>query len=214
MPKIYTKTGDKGTSSLYDGNRIAKHELLFEVLGDIDELSSHIGLLYAHNHCKVRDMYENTCYDDILKKYNTSLSISNFLKNIQKTLQNIATEIATVDRTNRKILELTEDSVKPLEIEIDKMNESLPKLTGFVLQGVTQTDAQAHVCRSVCRRVERHLWKLDDSKEVIDGKNKNVYLEDVNVNKSILVYINRLSDYFFQLARYLCVVVEEKDEIM
>lgn len=189
---IYTKTGDKGTSSLYDGNRIGKDELLFEVLGDIDELSSHIGLLYA--------------------TFCSSTLNLNELKNIQKTLQNICTEIATVDRSSRSVRELDEKNITTLEIFIDDMEKELPKLTKFILQGITVPDAQAHVCRSICRRVERHLWKLENSDHIIQGK-RDINLENQHVNKNVLIYINRLSDYFFVLARYLCIIIHKMEEI-
>ena len=181
--KVYTKTGDKGTSSLYDGNRLPKDSLFFEVLGNIDELSSNVGML-----CALIEDNENSLLE---------------LRRIQRVLQNIGSEIATVDRTNRTIVIISEQETAFLEESIDNMERTNPRLTKFILPGVKQSDSQAHICRSISRRVERSLWNLQQQKNII---RENVNMEEFNVNDNILKFMNRLSDYFFVLARYLCAI--------
>lgn len=183
--KVYTKTGDKGTSSLYDGNRLEKDSIFFCVLGNIDELSSHVGMLCAL-----------TNISEVLEQ----------LRRIQRVLQNIGSEIATVDRTNRTVISIEQEEVIFLEECIDKMEQINSPLTSFILPGVNQDDAQSHICRSVTRRVERSLWELQKSKKMITGRKAIINMEEYVMNDNILKFVNRLSDYFFVLARYLCVM--------
>lgn len=179
--KVYTKTGDRGTSSLYDGNRLPKDSLFFEVLGNIDELSSNVGML-----CALIEDGEHSLFE---------------LRRIQRVLQNVGSEIATVDRTYRTVVIISEDEASFLEESIDNMEKTNSKLTKFILPGIKQSDAQAHICRSVSRRVERSLWRLHQNSTNIGG---NINMEGFSVNDNILKFMNRLSDYFFVLARYLC----------
>ena len=181
MPKLYTKTGDEGKTSLYDGNRIGKGELFFSVLGDLDELSSHIGML-----CSMMD--------------SNDLSVG-ILRNIQVNLLTIGSNIAVVDR-DRKISKITIEDVKNIEKNIDICDGKNEKLTEFLLPGYSKEDSQCHICRSVCRRVERGLWKLHRAVGVVDGK-RPINMLDVNVDSNILVYMNRLSDFFFAFSRNL-----------
>jgi cob(I)alamin adenosyltransferase len=157
MPKLYTKKGDTGTTCLYDTGRISKSNLVFDVLGDIDELSAHIGVLTT-----VRSITE--------------------LRSIQLKLLDISSNIAT---KNRKTTGVENWEIKKLEEDIDRYEATNKELKEFILPGVYFADANVHVCRAVCRRVERGLCKLE------------------NVDNKILAYINRLSDYFFALARHL-----------
>lgn len=181
--KIYTKTGDKGKTSLYDGKRITKDSVIFEVIGEIDELTSRIGMLYS----LVKDQK----------------NISLYLKKIQQILQDINSNIATIDKT-KKIPQIKEELIFEIENNIDEMEEKLPKLTKFILPGINQTDAQAHLCRTQARKVERFLWKLENctSRELLKNE-KILDLTFVKVDIIILKFINRISDYFFVLARLL-----------
>jgi len=181
MPKIYTKTGDKGSSALYDGQRCSKSDLIFDLLGEIDELSSRIGYL-----CSL--LYGSL---DELDKYN-------ICRDIQQNLQNINSTIATVDRSKLKLPSadyMNDTHITKIEQHIDNMQKELPTLTKFILAGTGPRDAQAHLCRTQTRKVERYLCKT---------KSKPVYGEMVVLDEQIYVYVNRLSDFFFVLARWLC----------
>lgn len=190
--KIYTKTGDKGKTSLYDGSRHSKFDEVFDVLGDIDELSSHIGLLYTQFNASVND--EPPSHPDN-KNINTD-----FLRIIQCRLQTINSLIATPEsKKASKLTQITEEDVKYLENQIDLYSNSTPPLKVFILPGVTVCDSQAHVCRSVCRRAERRFIRLHPEEETF-----------------VLVkqYLNRLSDLFFAYARFVCYHNSETDVCM
>ena len=107
--KIYTKTGDAGNTSLYDGSRAPKFSVVFQVLGEIDELNSRIGLLCTH------------------------MPDTDMLRKIQRTLQDFNSHIATIDKTNKKLPDLPESLVLELENMIDEMEKVCPKLTKFLL---------------------------------------------------------------------------------
>lgn len=181
--KLYTKTGDSGITSLYDGNRIPKFSIFFKVLGDIDELSSNIGLLCAY-------LKE--------KKYPDK-----YLRKIQHKLLDIGSNIAVVKESRKKsVPKIQEEDVKLLEEWIDMCDEKNDKLTEFLLPGVNKTDSQCHICRSITRRVERGLWEIQYSDKIINGKSV-INMENVDIDKNIIVYINRLSDFFFAFSRNL-----------
>lgn len=170
--KIYTKTGDQGQTSLYDGSRVCKNEQIFDVLGYIDELSAHIGMLMYYLRVKANVS---------LREY----AWLPFLTQTQQKLLNIGSIIATPNpREGQKLPEITIHDVENIENAIDKMDEELKPLTVFIVQsGVNQSEAQAHICRTVTRRVEREILKYG------------------NVDENICKFFNRLSDYFFTLAR-------------
>ena len=173
--KIYTKTGDKGKTSLYDGKRLNKFSLMFEVLGELDELTCRIGMLHA--------LVKN---DEILK----------YLRKIQQIIQDINSNIATIDKT-KKLPYIGGELIVEIETKIDGMEGKLPKLTRFILPGIGRIDSQVHLCRTQTRKVERLLWKLNNCE--LNGKILNLTL--VKVDENILKFINRLSDYFFVLSR-------------
>ncbi|EZH71778.1 cob(I)alamin adenosyltransferase [Aquimarina sp. EL_43] len=173
--KIYTKTGDKGTTALFGGTRVPKHHIRIDSYGTVDELNSHIGL--------IRDQK----IDELSKK---------ILINIQDKLFTVGAVLATdpekaILKSGQKRLNIptisTED-IELLEKEIDRMNESLPPMTHFVLPGGHQTVSFCHIARCVCRRAERlatALYEINPFEE------------------TTLHYLNRLSDYLFVLARKL-----------
>ncbi len=173
--KIYTKTGDKGTTALFGGTRVPKHHIRIESYGTVDELNSHIGL--------VRDQKINPHYKEILI-------------NIQDKLFTVGAILATNPKKatlkNGKqrltIPKISSNDIKILEKEIDSMNESLPPMTHFLLPGGHQTVSFCHIARTVCRRAERLASALND-------------LEPFQ--PETLTYLNRLSDYLFVLARKL-----------
>lgn len=168
--KIYTKTGDKGETSFYDGSRAMKSNINFEVIGEIDELSSRVGMLCA-----------------LIDKHHFTFNLRKF----QATLQDINSHIATINKTKYKLPELEPIIVTELENAIDEMEKVNPKLTKFILPGVTQTDAFAHMCRTQTRKVERMIIGLQIEQPDI-------------VPEIVLQYINRLSDFFFVFARWIC----------
>ncbi|MCB4799679.1 cob(I)yrinic acid a,c-diamide adenosyltransferase [Neotamlana laminarinivorans] len=173
--KIYTKTGDAGTTALFGGSRVPKHHIRIESYGTIDELNSHLGL--------IRDQNINDNYKKIL------INIQNKLFTIGAILAT-APDKATLkngkDRLN--IEKITASDIGLLEQEMDTMNEALPPMTHFVLPGGHQTVSFCHIARCVCRRAERLAVSLND-------------LEPFEPNA--LIYLNRLSDYLFVLARKL-----------
>ncbi len=173
--KIYTKTGDKGTTALFGGTRVSKNHIRIESYGTVDELNSHIGL--------VRDQNINQHYKDILIIIQDKLFT---VGAILATDPNKAILKSGKERLN--IPKISKEDIELLEIEIDKMNESLPPMTNFVLPGGHQTVSFCHIARGVCRRAERLAVALND-------------LEPFQ--PETLTYLNRLSDYLFVLARKL-----------
>ena len=165
--KIYTKTGDKGTTSLIGGTRVPKYHERIEAYGTVDELNAWIGL--------VRDQE----IDNHSKK---------ILLEIQDRLFTMESQLATdTDKATANLPLLQEEDVLLLEKEIDKMNSQLPELTHFILPGGHTTVSYCHLARTVCRRAERLVIKLD-------AKN--------TIEPLVIVYLNRLSDYLFVLSRY------------
>jgi cob(I)alamin adenosyltransferase len=173
---LYTKTGDKGLTNLYDMRRVGKDDLIFDALGDIDELSANIGML-----CGMLSFQND--------------NVVSILRNIQALLLDIGSDLATT--MNRKnVILIPESEISSLEKLIDKFTEAVPKLKEFILVGVTPIDAQSHICRTICRRAERHMWK---ARFQYEKENSCVFYGDDNS----FIYMNRLSDFFFALGRAL-----------
>lgn len=147
--KLYTKNGDKGKSSLYDGTILSKADLSFDILGDSDELSSHIGMLASLTDDKIP-----------------------YLRKIQDRLLDIGSVIA--NGWNKSSPAISEEDVKEIEGLIDSYEEKNSPLTVFILPGVNPSDAQAHICRSVSRRFERGLAsdKGTDDKYILQYVNR------------------------------------------
>ena len=135
--KIYTKTGDNGTTSLVDGSRVYKDDMLLEAYGTIDELNAHIGMVIAQKP------------EDFLTKVQNMLFVAGSL---------LATPTQEWD-TYFKDVRLAEFTSE-IEHEIDRMQAELPKMTGFILPQGNQLIATLHVCRTVCRRAERNIVRL------------------------------------------------------
>lgn len=167
--KIYTKTGDKGYTSLIGGTRVPKHHIRIESYGTVDELNSYIGL--------IRDQ-------DITPDQ------KNILKEIQDRLFTIgATLAADPEKSKMKIPDIHLSDAELLEHKIDEMNEKLPELRHFILPGGHDAVSFCHIARCVCRRAERICVDLSQE-SLVDNK--------------IIIYLNRLSDYLFVLARMIC----------
>ncbi|XP_005940241.1 corrinoid adenosyltransferase isoform X2 [Haplochromis burtoni] len=172
VPKIYTKTGDKGFSSTFTGERRPKEDHIFEALGNTDELSSAIGL--AREFC--------------LDKRHT---FTHQLDKIQCVLQDVGSNIATPRSSAReshiKRTKFIAQPIVDLETWIDEFTEELPPLTSFILPSGGKSSAALHLARTVCRRAERSVAPIVRSGEA-----------DPDVAK----FLNRLSDYLFTVARY------------
>lgn len=162
--KIYTKSGDTGTTSLIGGKRIGKDNPLVETYGEIDELCSLVGLLHS------------LCGEPMLQR-------------VQRDLFQLGSHIASSFSRPFAI------GTGQLEDAIDTMQAELPRIDRFVLPGGTVAASVAHLCRTTARRVER----------------RTVALKDGGISPDALAYLNRLSDYFFVLARYLN-FIEKKEE--
>jgi len=148
--KIYTKTGDKGTTSLFTGTRVPKHHARIESYGTIDELNSHLGLL--------RDQE----IDEHSKK---TLTL------IQEKLFTVGSILATEPKKDKrlKIPRISSEDIEFLEQEMDQMNEELPEMTHFILPGGHTSVSYCHIARTVCRRGERMISYLHENEPVPDN---------------------------------------------
>ena len=167
ITKVYTRGGDMGKTSLVGGQRVSKASERLEAYGTVDELSSHLGLLAS------------LLADGVDKA---------LIIRIQNCLFNVCTNLAT-DQEQTALspsAHLPEGEIELVEQKIDEIMKLLPEKQGFVLPGGTQEAAQAHVCRTVCRRAERRIVALS---------------EIAKISPEVLQYVNRLSDYLFVLAK-------------
>jgi cob(I)alamin adenosyltransferase len=173
--KIYTKTGDNGTTALFGGTRVKKHNLRIESYGTVDELNSYIGLIKDQE-------ISNYNKESLLKIQNDLFTLGAMLATPpeKETLKN--------GKERLNIPKVDDEAILFLENEIDKMDLELPLMTNFILPGGHQAVSFCHVARCVCRRAERLSVELNDQEAI---------------NDAILKYLNRLSDYLFVLARML-----------
>ena len=173
--KIYTKTGDGGTTALFGGNRVPKNHIRIESYGTVDDLNSYIGL--------IRDQEIATHYKDLL------IEIQDRLFTVGALLATPPEkEVLKNGELRLKNLGLLESDIELLENEIDSMEQSLPPMTHFVLPGGHTTVSYCHIARCICRRAERLTVHLSQT-EPVQGMT--------------IKYLNRLSDYLFVLARKL-----------
>jgi cob(I)alamin adenosyltransferase len=164
--KIYTKTGDKGFTSLIGGTRVAKHHIRIESYGTVDELNSYIGLIG----------------DQDIAAHDKEI-----LKQIQDRLFTIGSSLASDPEKSKMIIpDLHLADIELLEKEMDAMNEHLPVLKHFILPGGSNAISFCHIARCICRRAERVSVQLAGESTVDD---------------KVIIYLNRLSDYLFTLAR-------------
>jgi cob(I)alamin adenosyltransferase len=172
LNKIYTKSGDKGTTALATGERVAKHALRIESYGTVDETNSVIGIVRLHT--------------------GKMPKLDAMLARIQNELFDLGADLATPEKDEKldwEPLRILEAQVTRLEAEIDEMNAALEPLRSFVLPGGTPSAAYLHLARTVCRRAERQVTAL------MEGPHERV-------NEAALRYLNRLSDFLFVAARY------------
>ena len=181
--KIYTKTGDKGETSLYGGTRVSKASARVDSYGNVDELNSFIGVAKS----QIKD-------EKVLEQ----------LKKIQFDLFTLGSETATpadklmlANGKSRLPILISEKEIEELEVWMDEMEEILEPLQYFILPGGGNAATSLHVSRTVCRRAERSLIFLAESEEV---------------RPELIKYLNRLSDYLFVLARYVSKLQNETEE--
>lgn len=174
--KIYTKRGDRGKTSLLSGERVFKSHKRIEAYGDVDELNSLLGAIAAVVPPESLDVIEE-------------------IHKIQSDLVHMSAWLATSPGSPSVayLKEISTHSARALEEAIDRMEKELPPLKHFILPGGHISSALAHVARTVCRRAERHATFLDEqTSDSITSRQLD----------EILVFLNRLSDYLFLLARY------------
>lgn len=176
---IYTKTGDKGETSLASGARVAKTDPRIEAYGTVDELNSWIGMLRASlMDCKALRTAETA---EPIKRIQEQLSL------VQNKLFNLGAALS--DAPGNWI---SERDVCMLESWIDAIQTVVPKQKAFILPMGSEPVCRVHVCRTICRRAERMMITA-------------------NANMTLLQYINRLSDFLFVLARYICHLAKEEE---
>lgn len=178
--KIYTKTGDKGTTSDLLGHRISKGDIKIELQGSIDEVNTGIGYLRA--------------LLKAVKLRESSFDADTALKNIQHALFKIGSDVSS-DFTSKYI---KDSDISALEQSIDIMTDSIAPLQGFIYYSGSEAAAYSHVLRSITRRAERVFVRYMEGKE---------YNQDYQ-------YINRLSDFFFALSRYINFLSDTPEEYM
>ncbi len=144
--KIYTKTGDKGLTSLFGGARVSKDTDRIEAYGSVDELNSQLG---------------------IVRSLKPPPEIDRTLQRVQNDLFTLGADLATPEtKTKKKVLRISSSHVEQLERDIDILESSLPPLEHFILPGGTRTSAELHVARTICRRAERSIVRLSRKSEI------------------------------------------------
>jgi cob(I)alamin adenosyltransferase len=177
--KIYTGGGDKGKTSLVGGFRVSKTHPRIEAYGTVDELNSFIGLLLA-------EIADDESREILLFVQSKLFTAGSYLA------------VDPSSATSCKIeSEMSADSIKKIEEAIDRIDGCLPKLKSFVLPGGCRSASIAHVCRTVCRRAERNIYRLTETGAAVE--------------ESVLVFMNRLSDLLFVIARRECLLKNGKE---
>lgn len=172
--KVYTKTGDKGTTSLVGGQRVPKNHPRVEAYGDTDELISFLGIVLS----------------DLSTPHEKQMMLQ-----IQRNLMLISSHFAS-DGSYKNLPEIKEADIALLESEIDNMIAQLPEQKAFILPGAPRVASECHVARTICRRAERHALAIGTGGEANTNVSASVELG--------LRYLNRLSDYLFVLGRFQC----------
>lgn len=179
MP-IYTRTGDKGKTTLANRKKMSKADLRIEALGTIDELNSMIGVVLSVTSNKRQEIRS-----ELIEIQNDLLKIGSNLANPQVSSQKLA-----VSSLSKR--------VKEFEGFIDEMTQQMPKLSNFILPGGGKTGAMLHLARAVCRRTERRIVEFNSKKKIDDN---------------IIIYLNRLSDLLFTMARFANFQEKKKEVI-
>jgi cob(I)alamin adenosyltransferase len=175
MSKIYTRTGDKGETSLFTGQRVPKNDPFIEALGSVDECNCAIGMSIAH-------LPEQAAFTPLREQL---IIIQHALFDLGAAIATPRTRAAT-DKINKTRFD--DEEIELLEKWIDAMDAELPKLRNFILPGGHPSGAMLHLARSICRRAERQVVPLNHHADVSD---------------KVICYLNRLSDYLFIASRLI-----------
>ena len=175
--KIYTRTGDKGETSLFGGGRVPKNHARVEAYGTIDELNAALGVARSVGPSEPTDYW---------------------LQEVQQHLFHLGSDLATpLDAKSDWVIRVEQSQINWLEDSIDQMTAQLQPLRNFILPGGAPVAAQLHVARTICRRAERLIVALQDTAEI---------------NMFVIIYVNRLSDWLFTLARYENAQADESEQ--
>ena len=180
---VYTRGGDKGETSLVSGSRISKGDDRIELYGDVDELNSFIGFTISS-----------------LKRDLEDVELCSYLENIQSRLFDLGSNLACEKKlaSRYELPQISDDEVIRMESYIDLLNSKLVPLKHFILPGGEETSCRFHLCRTVCRRVERSLVRFES--------NNPSELPDNSIQ-----FINRLSDFLFIASRYVNVLANREE---
>jgi cob(I)alamin adenosyltransferase len=181
--KIYTKTGDCGTTGLFAGPRVDKDHPRIDAYGSVDELNAVLGVVIGQLQLAVGDARWGNADP-------TPEELCQFLTDVQSDLFSMGAELATPDPVKHGMCLLKSQRIEALEQFIDRLDAVLPTLESFILPGGSQPAAMLHLGRTVCRRAERQVVHLSHEPGVHDCS-------------QLVIYLNRLSDLLFVLARYV-----------
>jgi len=184
ITKVYTRRGDNGETALVGGKRVAKHSPRVEAYGTIDELNSVVGIARVFNEESLEAGGAHRFLDEVLCR-------------IQDELFDVGSELATPSEfVQDGMYRVSQSEIDRLEKLIDKCQEDLEPLKSFILPGGGRVGAYLHQCRTVCRRAEREISRLSREEEI---------------NKNLIKYVNRLSDLFFVLSRWIAKQTGEQE---
>jgi len=184
ITKVYTRRGDNGETALVGGKRVAKHSPRVEAYGTIDELNSVVGIARVFNEESLEAGGAHRFLDEVLCR-------------IQDELFDVGSELATPSEfVQDGMYRVSQSEIDRLEKLIDKCQEDLEPLKSFILPGGGRVGAYLHQCRTVCRRAEREISRLSREEEI---------------NKNLIKYVNRLSDLFFVLSRWIAKQTGERE---
>jgi len=176
ITRVYTRTGDKGTTALVGGKRVPKDSPRIATYGTVDELNSVLGLARVFNEERLKEGEKHRWLDEVFRR-------------LQNQLFDLGSELATPeDAMYEGMHRIGESEVKELEALMDRCQKDLPPLKSFTLPGGGRISGLLHQCRTVCRRAEREIVALSRVEPVSEG---------------VLRYVNRLSDLFFVLSRWV-----------
>jgi cob(I)alamin adenosyltransferase len=184
ITRVYTRTGDDGTTALVGGTRVSKNSTRIAAYGAIDELNASLGLARVFNEERLAEGEGHQWLDDVLRR-------------LQNELFDLGSELATPeDAVYEGMFRFSEQEVKALERLMDQCQKELEPLKSFILPGGGRIGGFLHQCRTICRRAERDILALS---------------REEPINPCLLKYVNRLSDVFFVLSRWVGKRLGEKE---